>query len=269
MKARRRIRVIPKRIEHEVRKRRRPQHADRRYRKHRPHADGVSLCGEMKRRIEQLTIGADPGRWTKAGFVISRDAMRAGEVLLAFAPGEGVLGWRLSGFDGDVDGLPVESPSGVELAESAHPNGVVRVDHLVVFTPDLERTTTALEGIDVERRRVREVEADGSPLRQGFFRLGEVILEVVEHANVEPGPARFWGITFAVADLDVAAEVLGDRLGLDSRRRSTRPPDRDGPPRGGPRPPGRADQRRLSASPGIRPCARREAPRAAPSACDR
>ena len=167
----------------------------------------------MKRRIEQLTIGADPGRWTEAGFVTSRDAMRAGEVLLAFAPGEGVLGWRLSGFDGDADGLPVESPSGVELAESAHPNGVIRVDHLVVFTPDLERTTTALEEIDVERRRVREVEADGLPLRQGFFRLGEVILEVVEHANVEPGPARFWGITFAVADLDVAAEVLGDRLG--------------------------------------------------------
>ena len=38
MKARRRIRVIPKRIEHEVRKHRRPEHADRRYRKHRPHS---------------------------------------------------------------------------------------------------------------------------------------------------------------------------------------------------------------------------------------
>jgi hypothetical protein len=35
----------------------------------------------------------------------------------------------------------------------------------------------------------------------------------VQHANVEPGPARFWGITFAVADLDAAAALLGDRLG--------------------------------------------------------
>ncbi len=50
-------------------------------------------------------------------------------------------------------------------------------------------------------------------LRQGFFRLGEVILEAVEHAKVEPGPARFWGITFAVADLDAAAELLGEQLG--------------------------------------------------------
>jgi hypothetical protein len=40
-----------------------------------------------------------------------------------------------------------------------------------------------------------------------------VILEVVEHSRVEPGPARFWGITFAVADLDACAELLGERLG--------------------------------------------------------
>ena len=167
----------------------------------------------MKRRIDQLTLGADPGRWIEAGFEIPGDAMRAGEVLLVFGPGEGILGWRLSGFDGDVDGLPVAPPSDRGAAESEHPNGAIRLDHLVVFTPDLERTTAALEEIGVERRRVREVEADGAPLRQGFFRLGEVILEVVEHANVEPGPARFWGITFAVADLDAAAELLGDRLG--------------------------------------------------------
>ena len=167
----------------------------------------------MKRRVEHLKLGADPGRWTEAGFEISGEAMRVGEVLLVFGPGEGVLGWRLAGIEGEVDGLPVASPSDVGAAESAHANGATRVDHLVVFTPDLERTTAALEEIGVERRRVREVEADGSPLRQGFFRLGEVILEVVEHANVEPGPARFWGITFAVTDLDPAAELLGDRLG--------------------------------------------------------
>jgi hypothetical protein len=167
----------------------------------------------MKRRIEQLKLGADPGRWTEAGFEASGEGMRVGEVLLAFGPGEGVLGWRLAGFEGEVDGLPVASPSEIGSAGGPHTNGVTRVDHLVVFTPDLERTTLALEEIGVERRRVRDVEADGSPLRQGFFRLGEVILEVVEHADVEPGPARFWGITFAVADLDAAAELLGARLG--------------------------------------------------------
>ena len=27
------------------------------------------------------------------------------------------------------------------------------------------------------------------------------------------GPARFWGITFTTADIDAAAELLGDKLG--------------------------------------------------------
>jgi hypothetical protein len=83
----------------------------------------------------------------------------------------------------------------------------------VVLTPDLERTTASLEEQAIECRRVREVETDDGPLRQGFFRLGEVILEVVAHPKVESGPARFWGITFGVADLDAAAQLLGDALG--------------------------------------------------------
>lgn len=167
----------------------------------------------MKRRIEQLTLGTDPSPWSEAGFDVTGDAMRVGEVVLSFGTGESIAGWILSEAVDEVDGLPVAQPSGADPPASVHPIGAVRVDHLVVFTPDLERTTAALEAIGVERRRVREAEAEGSPLRQGFFRLGEVILEAVEHAGVEPGPARFWGITFAVADLNASAELLGDRLG--------------------------------------------------------
>lgn len=165
-------------------------------------------------RIDLLKIGADPAAWARAGFAVDGDSARAGEVRIRFDSGEGLLGWRLADADAvEVDGLPVAPEDPDAASDEPHPNGVTRIDHLVVFTPDLERTTSALEQIDVERRRVREVEADGSPLRQGFFRLGEVILEVVEHSNVEPGPARFWGITFAVADLDAAAELFGDQLG--------------------------------------------------------
>jgi hypothetical protein len=167
----------------------------------------------MKLRIEQLTLGGDPARWAEAGFTIAGDAMLVGEVPLAFVSGTGLLGWLLNELDAEVDGLPIASPAAGGPAERSHPNGAVRIDHLVVLTPDLKRTTAALEAIGVERRRLREVETDGSPLRQGFFRLGEVILEVVEHARVDPGPARFWGITFAVADLDAAAELLGEKLG--------------------------------------------------------
>jgi hypothetical protein len=171
------------------------------------------VAAQTPTRIEQISIGAEPAAWRSAGFALEAGITTAGSVALRFEPGEGVLGWRLSPEAGEIDGLP-ETPSvQVPAARSAHPNGVTQIDHLVVFTPELERTTQALDRIGVERRRVREVDTDDAPLRQGFFRFGEVILEVVEHARVPPGPARFWGITFAVADLDASADLLGDRLG--------------------------------------------------------
>jgi hypothetical protein len=164
-------------------------------------------------RIERIAIGADPAAWLEAGFVVDGDGTRVGAVQLDFTPGEGIAGWRLDSETGEIDGLPTIPPAEALAGDAAHPNGVTRIDHLVVFTPELDRTTHAFERIGVERRRVREVETDDGPLRQGFVRLGEVILEVVEHARIESGPARFWGITFAVEDLDACAELLGERLG--------------------------------------------------------
>jgi hypothetical protein len=164
-------------------------------------------------RIERLAIGADASYWAQAGFAVERGVTRVGQVALRFTGGEGVRGWRLQGTDEEIDGLPVAPPDERPKTEALHPNGVTRIDHLVVLTPDLERTSEALARISVDCRRVREVESDDGRLRQGFFRLGEVILEAVEHPKTEPGPARFWGITFAVVDLDAAAGLLGKRLG--------------------------------------------------------
>jgi hypothetical protein len=107
----------------------------------------------------------------------------------------------------------VAPPTEERPPTGAHPIGATYIDHVVVLTPDLERTSAAFEAIGVQRRRVREVETDDGLLRQGFFRLGEVIVEVVTHPGIDEGPARFWGITFTVEDLDACAELLGDRLG--------------------------------------------------------
>jgi hypothetical protein len=167
----------------------------------------------MKPHIEQLTVGGDPAAWCRAGFTVGAEGMQVGTVRLHFASGEGILGWRLTGRAAEIDGLPVAVAAAGQAVGAAHSNGVTHIDHLVVFTPELERTTRALEDAGIGRRRVREVETDDGLLRQGFFRLGEVILEVVAHTRVEPGPARFWGITFAVTDLDACADLLGERLG--------------------------------------------------------
>src|SRR5947207_8736182 len=150
--------------------------------------------------------------------------MRAGTVRLRLAgaeAGHGIVSWSLrDAATTDLDGLPTAASRAAVAAAGEHPNGTERVDHVVAVTSDLERTSAALGAAGIERRRVREVPLDGRTLHQAFFRLGEVILEVVDGMPLDPSaepapgaPAAFWGLVFVVADLDAAATLLGDRLG--------------------------------------------------------
>jgi hypothetical protein len=139
-----------------------------------------------------------------------------GQVRLRLGAGGdgGIEAWSLRGTRSTaLDGLPTLASEQPPPADSAHPNGALRVDHLVAFTPALARTVEAMEMAGLSLRRVREPGEPGPPVRQAFFRLGEVILEVVEDPRASEGPARFWGLTICVADLDACAELLGERLG--------------------------------------------------------
>lgn len=127
----------------------------------------------------------------------------------------GIAGWRVHGVaPGVLDGLVTEAPEERRpdgaAGAPAHPNGAVAVDHVVVATPDLDRTLGALAGAGLELRRVREV----GPARQAFYRVGEALLEVVGPAVPDgDGPAAFWGLTVTVSDLAAAAARLGPLLG--------------------------------------------------------
>jgi hypothetical protein len=146
-----------------------------------------------------------------------------GSVYLRLAGGSGgIAGWSLRGAaEADLDGLPTgrcgeflaDSTTKSPHEEVGHANGAIRIDHIVVSTPQLARTVGALETAGIELRRLRQPGEPGPPLLQAFFRLGEVILELVEDPRGGEGPARFWGITFCVTDLVACAEILGDRLG--------------------------------------------------------
>jgi hypothetical protein len=147
---------------------------------------------------------ADPASaWAGLGFEVIEGAFEAGDVRVVLGqPGKGIVSWTLGGLDArDLDGLTTLSGTVAESARkplTVQPNGVTGIDHVVVVTPDFDRTARALDEAGLTLRRVR----DAGGFRQGFRRLGPTIMEIVEAAQVPAGPARFWGLTFTVADLD-------------------------------------------------------------------
>jgi hypothetical protein len=182
---------------------------------------------ETTPRITELRVAADPAAWREAGFTVEAGVARIGATVVRLEgtdAGRGLIGWRLAGVEDDQwDGLPTElAPalavvSGRDSAGARHPIGALRIDHLVVFTPERERTIDAFETNGVRCRRVREVGPPDQQLRQAFFRFGEMIVEVVQVPADQAGPegaALLWGLTVTVADLDGAAADLGpERIG--------------------------------------------------------
>lgn len=169
--------------------------------------------------VAELLVADPPDAWRAAGFTVDDDGTcRIGTVrirLLGDAAGKGVVGWALRGLPGErveVDGVPTTTSDEAEVEPADHPNGTTHIDHVVLLTPHLARTVAALAEIGLEPRRERDGELGGSPMRQVFYRLGEVILEVVGAPGVAgEGPATIWGLTHTVADIDAAAAWLGER----------------------------------------------------------
>ena len=159
--------------------------------------------------LEELEIADEPADWRALGFEVDDGACQVSTVrlrLVGKGPRRGILGWTLG------DGEPA-------AAAAAHPNGVSRIDHVVLLSPDLDRTVDELRSQGFDLRRVREGETPGGSTRQAFFRLGEPILEVVQApegtsvARDPDGPARLWGLAFRVEDMDATASALGELLG--------------------------------------------------------
>jgi hypothetical protein len=170
--------------------------------------------------VDELLI-ADPAVvWREAGFSVDTDDVcRIGDVrvrLLGREHGKGILGWTLRGLpEGDaLDGIPTKRSDAAPVAPATHANGVMAIDHAVLLSPDLNRTVASLAAVGLQPRRERDAELGGQSMRQIFFRLGSIILEVVGAPDVAgEGPSALWGITYVVADIDATASFFGDRTG--------------------------------------------------------
>jgi len=171
--------------------------------------------------IDELRIADRPRAWTSAGFSLDPGGVcRVGDVRLRLVgddAGSGITGWALRDLPvgtSEVDGVPTALSDAPPADPVQHANGVTSIDHVVLLSPDLDRTLAALTAIDLHPRREREGKLGGLRVRQVFYRLGPVILEVVGPQRMtKPGPSSLWGVTFAVADIDAAAERFGARTG--------------------------------------------------------
>jgi hypothetical protein len=146
--------------------------------------------------IDEFEVADPTEAWTRAGFSVGSDSVcRIGGV-----------GIRLVGRDRGA-GIVSE----VSAAPALHPNGVIAVDHVVLLSPDLGRTVESLAAVGVDPRRERDGELGGRPIRQIFFRLGEVIVEVVgSPVTAGEGPSSLWGMTYVVTDIDATASFFGE-----------------------------------------------------------
>jgi len=157
--------------------------------------------------LSALRIADPPERWARLGFTVRDGKVVIGGVTLALgAGGTGITGWSLP----EIDGLRSFAFAASAQPADPHPNGASGLDHVVVVTPDFDRTSSALAAADLPLKRLR----DAGGFRQGFRRVGPAILELVEAVDEDPGgPARFWGLVVIVADLDALAARLGEHLG--------------------------------------------------------
>ena len=174
-------------------------------------------------RVEDLLIEGDAERWRSIGLTVADDGEIAlvGTSLRLVPPADpaapaGIVGWTLGGVAGrtdgevgEIDGLATTFVDPTPPRFADHALGAVGLDHVVVLTSDLQRTSDAVaDATGCALKRVREA---GS-MRQGFHRIGPggLIVEIVERPEVDADVAAFWGVVVDVEDLDAACARLGE-----------------------------------------------------------
>ncbi|MDG1844838.1 MAG: hypothetical protein P8J01_00425 [Acidimicrobiales bacterium] len=176
-------------------------------------------------QLLQLTICGEAAAWKSVGFNVidignGNSICSVGGVKIYFENdtlNKGI--WRIGTkrISGVIDSLKFDdlsverSFSDNHSVLSDHPNGITGIDHLVVTTPNCNRTTKAFEETGMAVRKVRTFGKIGSETRQTFFWLGNVILELVgSNTKEDEGPPSIWGIAFVSKNIEETVNFLGD-----------------------------------------------------------
>lgn len=168
--------------------------------------------------VAELIVRSPVEPWERIGLTVVDGQSWIGGIRLRFVDDERaddrqqLIGWTLVGSPttpATIDGLATSYVDEIEPLAWQHPLGVTGFDHVVVMTSSIERTCGQIEEVTgAPLKRVREA---GS-VRQGFHRLGPLIVEVVESTRHTDELAGFWGFVLVVDDLHEAAGQLGPEL---------------------------------------------------------
>ena len=170
----------------------------------------------MTVEVVEITVASPIEPWVSIGLRARNGVVEVGGIRLRCiepTSAVGVVAWTLTGSVTQplmIDGLATTHSTGGSSTETMeHPLGARSFDHLVVMTSSLERTCTAVtEATGADLRRIREA----GLVRQGFFRMGPIVVEVVESERVTSEVASFWGFVLVVDDLDAVIAGLGPDL---------------------------------------------------------
>ena len=172
----------------------------------------------MTVRLASVVVGGSAEPWAALGFTVTDggliafgngaielDGGRSGAVALRV---DGVVVTADHAIDHvTIDGVPLLAGSAVPATD--HANGCFELDHVVITTPSIERTSAAIaEVLGLPQRRVRETET----VRQAFHRFDErgCIVELVETSRAEH--PTLWGLVVNTTDLDAFVAAAGPDL---------------------------------------------------------
>lgn len=173
---------------------------------------GPADPSDQRPELAGLRIADPPAQWEALGFAVEASRLELGGIQIELGgAGRGITGWTLRHVPSiaELDGLATTTTEAPSPERHRHPNGCVGIDHLVVTTPDFDRTAQALVEVGMSLRRIR----DAGSFRQGFRRLGPAILELVEARGAPPGPASFWGLVVVCEDLEALSRRISPHLG--------------------------------------------------------
>jgi hypothetical protein len=150
--------------------------------------------------VVELHVAGPSAPWEAIGLRVVDCRAWVGNIALRFVSAVGdaplLTGWTLAGSPTapeSIDGIATTYDDVLEPEAWDHPVGAVSFDHVVVSTSSLDRTCGAITAATGEPlKRVRDL----GEIRQGFHRLGPMIVEVVESARTTADTASLWGFVF-------------------------------------------------------------------------